>query len=110
VHGATILPGLVDTHPHLLHFGAFAEPLVDIADARSHDDIVTRIRVRAATTPPGEWIMTAPVGEPHYFIRRSWRDLAEGCLRAGGPPGHPGVADRARRARGVGCRRAREEP
>jgi predicted amidohydrolase YtcJ len=24
--------------------------------------------------------MTTPVGEPHYFIRRSWRDLAEGCL------------------------------
>ena len=34
VHGATILPGLVDTHPHLMHFGTFAEPLVDIADAR----------------------------------------------------------------------------
>jgi predicted amidohydrolase YtcJ len=80
VRGATILPGLVDTHPHVLHFGAFAEPLVDIADARSHDDIVKRIRARAATTPPGEWIMTTPVGEPHYFVRRSWRDLAEGGL------------------------------
>jgi predicted amidohydrolase YtcJ len=95
MHGATILPGLVDTHPHLLHFGAFAEPLVDIADARSHDDIVTRIRVRAATTPPGEWIMTTPVGEPHYFIRRSWRDLAEGCL----PDRH--VLDRATTAHPV---------
>jgi predicted amidohydrolase YtcJ len=80
VRGATILPGLVDTHPHLLHFGAFAEPLVDIADARSHEDIVARIRARAATTPPGEWVMTTPVGEPHYFLRRSWRDLAEGRL------------------------------
>ena len=80
VRGATVLPGLVDTHPHVLHFGAFAEPLVDIADARSHDDIVERIRARAATTPPGEWIMTTPVGEPHYFLRRSWRDLAEGRL------------------------------
>src|SRR5437660_403555 len=46
VRGATILPGLVDTHPHLMHFGVFAEPLVDIADARSHDDIVERIRAR----------------------------------------------------------------
>src|SRR5438094_536718 len=61
VRGATVMPGLVDTHPHVLHFGAFAEPLVDIADARSHDDIVARIRARAATTPPGEWIMTTPV-------------------------------------------------
>jgi predicted amidohydrolase YtcJ len=80
VRGATILPGFIDTHPHVLHFGAFAEPLVDIADARSHDEIAARIRARAATTPRGEWIMTTPVGEPHYFIRRSWRDLAEGRL------------------------------
>lgn len=89
VRGATVLPGFVDTHPHLLHFGAFAEPLVDIGDARSHDDIVERIRARAATTPAGEWIMTTPVGEPHYFLRRSWRDLAEGRL----PDRH--VLDRA---------------
>jgi predicted amidohydrolase YtcJ len=77
VRGAAIMPGLVDTHPHLLHFGSFAYPLVDIADARSHADIVERVRARAATTPAGEWIMTTPVGEPHYFIRRSYRDLSE---------------------------------
>ena len=84
VHSATILSGLVDTHPHLMHFGTFAEPLVDIADARSHDDIVERIRARAADTPAGEWIMTTPVGEPHYFLRRSWRNLAEGSSLAAG--------------------------
>ena len=77
VRGATILPGLVDTHPHVLHFGVFSYPLVDLADARSHDDIVARVRARAVTTAPGEWIMTTPVGEPHYFVRRSWKDLAE---------------------------------
>jgi hypothetical protein len=95
VRGATIMPGLVDTHPHVMHFGAFAEPLVDIANARSHDDIVTRIRARAAATPPGEWIMATPVGEPHYFIRRSWRDLSEGRL----PDRH--VLDRATTAHPV---------
>ncbi|HLI13787.1 MAG TPA: amidohydrolase family protein [Alphaproteobacteria bacterium] len=78
--GATIFPGLIDTHPHLLHFGSLAEPLVDLLDARSHNDIVSRIAERAKTTPPGEWIMTTPVGEPHYFIRRSYKDLAEGEL------------------------------
>jgi len=35
--------------------------------------------------------MTTPVGEPHYFLRRSWRDLAEGAL----PDRH--VLDRATR-------------
>jgi predicted amidohydrolase YtcJ len=77
LRGAVVMPGLVDTHPHLMHFGVFAGPLVDLSDATSHDDIVRRIRARAATTPPGEWIMTTPVGEPHYFLRRSFRDLAE---------------------------------
>ncbi len=80
LHGAALLPGLIDTHPHLMHFGVLAFPLVDLADAVSHDDIVARIAARAASTPAGEWIMTTPVGEPHYFLRRSHRDLAEGTL------------------------------
>ena len=80
LRGATLLPGLIDTHPHLMHFGALAEPLVDLADARSHEDIVRLIAARARLVPKGKWIMTTPVGEPHYFIRRSYRDLAEGEL------------------------------
>jgi hypothetical protein len=77
---ATLLPGFVDTHPHMLHFAARSGTYVDIADARDHADIVERIRARAAATPRGQWIVTTPVGEPFYFIRRSWRDLAERCL------------------------------
>ncbi len=78
--GATVLPGLVDTHPHLMHYGVTAEPLVDLQDARAAGEIVDRIAERARATPAGQWIMTTPVGEPHYFIRRSYRDLAEGEL------------------------------
>ncbi|MGH7788311.1 MAG: amidohydrolase, partial [Candidatus Binatia bacterium] len=91
LRGATLLPGLVDTHPHLLHFGAFAFPLVDLADARDHADIVRRLATKAAATAAGEWVMATPIGEPHYFLRRSWRDLAEGAL----PDRH--VLDRATR-------------
>lgn len=80
LEGATVLPGLIDTHPHLMHFGALSEPLVDLADARTHDDIVERIAERARDVPVGQWIMTTPVGEPHYFLRGSYRDLAEGDL------------------------------
>lgn len=89
LRGASVMPGIVDTHPHVIHFGVIEGAAVDIKDATSHDDIVRRIAARAATTPKGEWIMTTPVGEPHYFLRRSWRDLAEGCL----PDRH--VLDRA---------------
>jgi predicted amidohydrolase YtcJ len=78
--GRTVLPGLIDTHPHLLHFAAMAAPLVDITDATTHGEIIERIRARARETPPGEWIMATPVGEPHFFVTRSWRDLAEGRL------------------------------
>ncbi len=78
--GATVMPGLVDGHPHMLHFGALECGLVNLLDATSHADIVARIRARAAVTPPGEWILTTPVGEPHYFQRRSYRDLVEGRL------------------------------
>ncbi|HEY2386006.1 MAG TPA: amidohydrolase family protein [Candidatus Binatia bacterium] len=89
LRGATVLPGIVDTHPHLMHFGAFTRPLADLADATSHADVVARIATRAAATRDGDWVMATPVGEPHYFLRRSYRDLAEGAL----PDRH--VLDRA---------------
>lgn len=80
VKGAIVLPGLIDTHPHLLHYGSLEEPLVDIRDARNHDEIGQRIAERARVVPPGEWIMTTPVGDAHFFITRSARDLPEGDL------------------------------
>ena len=81
IEGATVLPGLVDTHPHLMHFGVLAQPLVDLSDAADHEDIVGADRGARRRDAGGEWIMTTPVGEPHYFLRRSWRDLAEGGSR-----------------------------
>lgn len=80
VQGASVLPGLIDNHPHFLHFGTFEAGAVSLYDARNHEEILARIRERAAVTPPGQWILTTPVGEPAYFIRRSWRDLPEGRL------------------------------
>ena len=80
VNGATVMPGLIDTHPHAMHFAALEMSMVDLGDAENHDDIVNRIAQRAQITPRGQWIMCTPVGEAHYFIRRSYRDLAEGRL------------------------------
>jgi predicted amidohydrolase YtcJ len=80
LRGGTAMPGLVNGHPHMLHFGALTAPLVDLFDAKSHDEIVERIRLRAESTPEGEWVICTPVGEPHYFLRRSYLDLEEKCL------------------------------
>ncbi|HKQ82688.1 MAG TPA: amidohydrolase family protein, partial [Steroidobacteraceae bacterium] len=80
VRGGCVLPGIIDNHPHALHFGSFDADCVLLYDARDHADILARIRQRAAVTPHGQWIITTPVGEPHYFVRRSWQDLLEGRL------------------------------
>jgi predicted amidohydrolase YtcJ len=80
LNGATVIPGLIDTHPHLLHFAAFKGSLLDISDAKNHGEIVEAIRRKAEQTPHGSWIMTSPVGESHWFHRRSYRDLEEGNL------------------------------
>ncbi|WP_283133900.1 amidohydrolase [Rhizohabitans arisaemae] len=80
LRGLTAMPGLVDIHPHLIQHAGQMAAIVDLTDAVDHDDIVRRIAERAATTPPGTWIVTSPVGEPFYFIRRSYRDLKERVL------------------------------
>ncbi|MEI6642277.1 MAG: amidohydrolase family protein [Novosphingobium sp.] len=78
--GATAMPGLIDSHPHAMHFAAFQTGQVDLLNAIDHADILARIRARLPMFPPGSWIQCTPVGEPHYFIRRWYTDLAEGRL------------------------------
>jgi predicted amidohydrolase YtcJ len=47
LQGATLMPGLIDTHPHVLHFGGLSHHLVDLSNAGSHADILERIGARA---------------------------------------------------------------
>jgi predicted amidohydrolase YtcJ len=63
-----------------MHYSVIAEPLVDLGDAVDLADIAARITAHAANIPAGQWIMATPVGEPHYFLRRSYRDLTQGQL------------------------------
>ena len=50
--GRTATPGLIDTHVH------FAEPAdaLDLGDARSMDEVIAKVRARAATVPAGSWV------------------------------------------------------
>lgn len=80
VAGATITPGLIDTHPHVLHFSAYAADFVDLSNVRNHGDIIALIRERAATTSKGEWIVATPIGEASFYVRHSWQTLDEGSF------------------------------
>ncbi len=54
LHGACVLPGLVDAH---LHFAWYARSLEEVdAGTRTRGEAVERVRARAAQTPAGEWI------------------------------------------------------
>src|SRR5687768_2231204 len=50
--GRTATPGLIDTHVH------FSEPAdaLDLGDARTMDDVIAKVRARAATVPAGSWV------------------------------------------------------
>jgi predicted amidohydrolase YtcJ len=54
--GATVLPGLIDSHVHLPELGAALER-VNLVGVQTEADAVTRVVERAKTTPKGEWIV-----------------------------------------------------
>ena len=56
VHGATIIPGLIDSHVHLANLGARLER-VDLVGVTTEAEAVSRVAERAATVPKGEWIV-----------------------------------------------------
>lgn len=54
--GATVLPGLIDSHVHLANLGAALER-VNLVGVETEADAVARVAERARTTPKGEWIV-----------------------------------------------------
>ena len=53
--GATVIPGLIDSHVHLANLGANLER-VNLVGVRTPAEAVDRVVARAASTPKGEWI------------------------------------------------------
>jgi len=54
--GRAVYPGLQDSHGHFLGLGAMLQQ-IDLRDTPSYDAIIARVRARAATAKPGEWIL-----------------------------------------------------
>ncbi len=89
LEGRSVIPGLVDTHPHALHYGVKDASVVDISEAADYDEIIALIAAHARTVPPGTWIRATPIGDRRYYVKRTYRDLKERTM----PDRH--VLDRA---------------
>ena len=62
--GRVILPGLIDSHLHLLQY---AETLARIdCETATKAECLSRVRDRARATPPGEWVLG------HGWNHNSW--------------------------------------
>jgi len=55
LHGATVVPGLIDSHVHLANLGATFDR-VNLVGVGNPAEAIERVVARAAKTPKGEWI------------------------------------------------------
>jgi hypothetical protein len=56
LRGATVLPGIIDAHTHLFELGKSLLRL-NLKDVATEEEAVARVRDKAASVPPGEWIL-----------------------------------------------------
>ena len=83
--GAALVPGLVDSHSHILELGAKLDA-VDLVGVASEAEAVDRVAAAAATTPKGQWITGRGWDEGAWANRYpDWRLLTEKV------PDHPVV-------------------
>jgi hypothetical protein len=54
--GATVVPGLIDAHAHLMGLG-YALMRADLVGARSPAEVIARLQAFAATLPPDAWLL-----------------------------------------------------
>ena len=53
--GATIIPGMIDAHAHLLNLGRQLR-IVDLVGSSSYEEVIARVRAGAEAVPAGTWI------------------------------------------------------
>jgi len=83
VAGATVLPGLIDSHTHVAGLGEAASQ-VDLAAVRTEEEAVARVAAQAARVPKGEWILGRGWDEGAWANR--YPDMK---LLSEKVPGHP---------------------
>ena len=81
--GRLVVPGFIDTHVHFVD-GGFRLASVQLRDARTRDEFVSRIQAFARTVPPGTWITGGDWDHSLWggeLPAREWIDAVT--------PGHP---------------------
>jgi predicted amidohydrolase YtcJ len=68
LHGHFLMPGFNDAHVHLAS-GGFEKLTVNLTGSKSLDEFRERIRTRAETAAPGEWIIGAGWDETLWAIK-----------------------------------------
>ena len=58
VHGATVVPGFIESHGHFPELGEIAER-IDLAEVTTMDEMARRVAIRVEETPAGEWVAGA---------------------------------------------------
>ncbi len=56
LNGATVIPGLIESHVHLVQLGQFLSQ-IDLVDVASEEEAVRLASEKAAQTPAGTWIL-----------------------------------------------------
>ena len=81
--GATIIPGLVDSHTHIFGVGAALER-VNLIGVLTEEELVERVLQRAKTTPKGSWIIGRGWDEGAWANRYPDKNLLSKLI-----PDHP---------------------
>lgn len=85
--GATVLPGLVDSHTHVAGLGELAAR-VDLVGVETEAEAVERVVERATETPAGEWILGRGWDEGAWADRYPTLELLSARV-----PDHPVVLE-----------------
>ena len=111
---ATILPGLVDAHAHLYGLGLSSDT-VNLTDSASFDEVLERVRARAATAGSGEWIIGRGWDQNDWPVKEFPTAAAVDAVVADRPvwlrriDGHAAIANTAA-MRAAGITRATADP